>query len=450
MLNTLPNLQFPSVCGKAAVANFEGGDISSDAGCLLLGLAERKWRIAAALSRSIRDRRKQGRVRHSLATMVIERVMAIAAGYEDCNDLDDLGADPILKSACGVLPSGPNLPAQPTLSRFENSVGAKDLMRAGLALAERTVAQLPTDSAKIILDIDVTDDPCHGQQEFEFFNGFYDTHCYLHLLVFATGSDDRQRLMGALLRHGKTHPTHGARWMLRHAVELIRARFPGAQIIVRGDCGFGCDKILRICDRLGVDYVLGLPRNRRLQVLSTPTQLRACIGYTCLKRAQPLPPAGYREFGEFDYRAGTWDRMRRTIAKAQITRGELNPRFVVTNLTQEARADQVYALYCARGDSENRIKEYKLDLASGRTSCHRFLANQFRLLLHTAAAVLMAALQDAAHGTQWANAQAGTLRLGLLKVGARVIESTRRILFELSSAFPHKQAWHSIYARLET
>jgi hypothetical protein len=447
MLDSCLSLEFPSVDGKSLVCSFDGGEISSDAGFVLLRQSDRVCGMSAGFSQSLSDRRDPRRIRHSRARMLCERIYAIAQGYEDANDLDTLGTDPALKSACDVLPrTGARLASQPTISRFENSVGRRELIRAAEALARCVIAQLPADTKRIDLDVDITDDPCHGQQEFEFFNGFYDTHCFLPLLVYVTGSDGRQWLLGALLRHGRAHSTRGLRWVLRRAVGLIRERFTQAQIVLRGDCGFGYNTVLRMCDELGIDFVLGVARNRRLQVLSTAAQIDACIKYTQLKGSSKGEVLGCREFGEFLYKADTWAKKERVIVKAEITRGELNPRFVVTSLTEDA--EQVYQYYCARGDRENRIKEFKLDLLSGRTSCHRFAANQFRLLLHLGASILMSVLQKAVQGTRWAKAQVSTLRLRLLKVGARIVESVRRVHWSLPTSFPERDTWRHIHERL--
>ena len=211
---------------------------------------------------------------------------------------------------------------------------------------------------------------------------------------------------------------------------------------MRADSGFGCDATLRFCDVLGLDYVLGRSSNRRLQTLSTPFQIRAAIRHK-------WEGDGCREWGEFDYKAGSWDKRRRVIVKAEVTQGELNPRYVVTSNPDRSPA-LVYQFYCAGGDQENRIKEMKLDCDSGRSSCHRFLANQFRLLLHAAAYVLLCVLQEAACGTRWGSAQVGTLRLGLLKVGARVMETCRKVWLHLSSSFPERSMWVHLHQQLVT
>jgi len=449
MMDSCLPLEFPSVHGKSVVCNFDGGEISSDAGLILLREADRVSGMSGSFAKELNERRSANRIRHSRTALLRERIYAIAQGYEDANDLDTLAADPALKTACDVLPrSGARLASQPTISRFENSVCPRDLIRAAEALGRCVIARLPADTTRIDLDVDVTDDPCHGQQEFEFFNGFYDTHCFLPLLLYVSGSDGHQWLMGALLRHGKAHTTKGLRCMLRRAVRLIRERFPEAQIVLRGDCGFGFNAVLRHCDNLGIDFVLGLGRNRRLQVLSTAVQMDACVKYTQLRGSSKGELLGCREFGEFWYKAGTWATKQRVIVKAEITRGELNPRYVVTSLKGDA--EEIYRCYCARGDRENRIKEFKLDLLSGRTSCHKFIANQFRLLLHLGASILMSVLQWAVQGTRLAKAQVGTLRLKILKVAGRIVESVRRVHCSLPSSFPERDIWRHIHHRLAT
>jgi hypothetical protein len=298
---------------------------------------------------------------------------------------------------------------------------------------------LPADTQEVILDVDATDDPCHGQQELEFFNGYYDTHCYLPLHLHLTGPEGRQWLLASLLRPGNASYRDGLLGLLRRAVRLLRARFPTVKIVLRADAGFGYADVLAFCEAQELEYVLGLTGNKRLAVLSTPVQMDACLKYKWAGN-------GCREFAEFGYKAGSWPHLRRVVVKAEITQGKLNPRFVVTNLM--GTPEQLYLFYCERGDRENRIKEVKLDLASGRTSCHRFVANPMRLLLHTAACVLMTGLQAAASGTRYATAQIGTFRLRLLKVAARVVESCRRVWVHLSSSYVDKRTWAHLNRRL--
>jgi len=441
MSNSILEIAFPSVEGKDVVAKSDGGDLTSDAGLLLLGEADGKIGLTHAIAEAIKDRRQQGKVEHKIEEMVKERVYAISAGYEDANDLDILGSDPILKTVCGQLPgSGDDLASQPTVSRLENAVSRKDLVRIGMQMAEKVVADLPPDTTEVIIDVDASDDPCHGQQELEFFNGYYDEHCYLPLYVHLTGGDGRQRLVCALLRPGNSNATRGLFGALRRVVKLIREYFPDVRIMLRGDSGFGVAEVIAFCHKAGIEYTLGLRGNSVLHKLSTPVQMDACLKYR-------WEGNGCKEYGEFAYEAGSWKKQERVIIKAEITRGELNPRFVVTSL-MEKTTEKVYEFYCGRGEQENRIKEMKLDLGSGRTSCHRFMANQFRLLLHTAACILIGVLQGCLEGTKWAKAQVGTIRVRLLKVGARIVETCRKVWVHLPTAFPEKEIWHHLHSCL--
>jgi len=450
MSDSTMSFEFPAVSRKPVTARFDGGDITSNAGLLLVSAADSKTGLIDSLAAAIKDKRQASKVRHDHATLLRERVLAIAGGYEDANDLDSLRSDPALKLACSRAPqTGEHLASQPTLSRFENSVGKKDLLRMTVALAKQVVAQLPMGTKRLILDIDEMEDPCHGQQELNFFNAHYDTHCYLPLLLFVTDESGWQRLMAVVLRSGESG-CRGVPGLLKRAVAIIRARFPGIEIELRADAGYGNDKVLRCCDKLDIKYTLGLRGNTRLHDLSTATQMDACIKYTQLKY-DPSHPA-CREFGEITYQAGSWDKERKIIVKAEITQGpngdaKLNPRFVVSN-REFTDPEAAYAFYCERGDIENRIKEFNLDMFGGRTSCQRFLANQCRVLMHASACFLTSVLQEAAKTTAWAKSQMGTIRLRLLKVGARIIESVRRVWVHMSSSYPDRRAWQTVYTVL--
>lgn len=440
MTTTCLSLDFPSVDNHNVAVRCDGGDITSDAGLLLVNLADKKLGLTQALASCISDLRQQSKVTHKYLDMTRERVYAIAAGYEDANDLDTLGSDPALKTACGVLPStGKDLASQPTISRLENTPTSKELLKASVAVARKVIEQLPPKTSRVIIDVDPTVDPAHGQQEFEFFNGHYNTHCFLPMHIHITGDDGRQRILASVLRPGNSAATKAVKSILRIAIRLLRHRLGDVRIILRADSAFGVCDVLDFCEDTKIDYILGIKANNNLHLLSVPVQMDACLKYGWQGN-------GAREYGEFDYQAGTWRASRHVVVKAEITRGELNPRFVVSNLKLSPR--DTYEFYCARGNQENRIKEIKLDLSSGRTSCHRFLANQFRLLLHTAACVLMGVLQEVLTGTKWAKAQVGTLRLRLLKVGARVVQSCRRIWFHLPSSFPEQESWEHMHRAL--
>lgn len=440
MQNSVSDDLFPLVPGKEVTARFDGGEVTSDAGLLLVAEADRKLGLTEKLAAQIVDRREPWKVAHRMIDLLRERVYAIAAGYEDANDLDGLGADPALLTACGKEPCGDGtLGSQPTISRFENSVDRKDLLCASMALAEMVMGQLPQNTKKVVLDVDATDDPCHGQQELECFNGFYDEHCYVPLLLYVTGQDRRQRLLAAMLRPGNASSKVGLFAMVRRAVGLLRARFPKIQITLRADSGFGDGEVLSFCEAEGISYVLGLSSNQRLRALSSSTE--EAVLARSRKQGRDV-----RVHKALSYQANSWECERRVICKAETVRGQLNVRFAVTDRGSKAKA--VYRFLCQRGDMENRIKEMKIDLASGRTSCHRFWANQFRLLLHTAASVLMSALQEAAEGTRLQNAQAGTLRLKLIKIGARVQSTCRRIWFQLPTSCPMQDVWSHVHQRL--
>ena len=450
MSNSTLSLEFPSVNGKQVVAQYDGGSITSDTGFLLLGEANRKLGLAAAMAAAIADKRQSSKVSYDIETLLKERMLGIALGYEDANDLDCLRSDPALKIACGRAPqTGRDLASQPTISRLENALDSKDLYRMALALAERVVAQLPAGTKKVILDIDETEDPCHGQQELKFFNAHYGTYCYLPLVLYVTDETGRHRIMTVALRPGKTN-TRGAGGIIKRAVGLLRTRFPNIGIELRADALYGNDEILRCCDHLGIEYTLGLVGNTRLKTLTLGTQHDARIQYEQTREMSEC--SACQEFATIKYKANPWDKERTVIVKAEVTKArkddhQLNMRYVVTNRAYGS-PQEGYHHYCQRGDIENRIKEYNLDLSGGRTSCHRFLANQCRVLLHAAAAVLMSVLQEAAQSTRWAVAQAGTFRLRLLKVGARICETVRRVWIHVSTSFPDQQAWQTICAVL--
>ena len=441
MNNATIDLVFPAVGGREVVSRNDGGDITSDAGLLLVSLADKKVGLTAAMADAIFDSREQGKVSHRIIEMARERIYAICQDYEDANDLNTLRKDPALKTVCERLPkSGDALASQPTISRFENMPSAKEQMRMAVAMARKVISVLPGQTRRVIIDVDPTDDPCYGQQQFEFFNGHYDCHCYLPVHIHITGDDGRQRIIGSVLRPGKSGPTKGLYSALRIAIRLLRERMPNARIILRADGAFGVCDVLNFCEDIGIDYILGTKGNNVLHDLSASIQMDACLKYK-------WEGNGCREYGSIPYKAGSWRHARRVVVKAEITQGELNPRFVATSL-DDLNDKDAYEFYCGRGEQENRIKEIKLDLSSGRTSCHSFLANQFRLLMHTAACMLMGVLQNALAGTRWARAQIGTLRTRLLKVGARVVETARKIWFQLPSSFPAQDAWRRMYAAL--
>ena len=429
-------------CGKTISANFDGGSLSSDGGLLLLRQVDKKLGLTKRLAGCIRDNREQSKVEVSIAEMLCQRVFGIAAGYEDCNDHDTLRADPMLKLAADRAPvTGDDLASQPTLSRLENSISSTELMRMEEVLLERFIAgHCGKRVSRLVIDADATDDPAHGQQEFEFFHGFYDCHCFLPLLVYVTSDDGEQELVASVLRPGNVHAGHKLVWVLKRVVARLVAAFPNAEVVFRGDAGMALPAVYDFCEDAGVRYLISLAKNSRLIELGKEhmRDARAIYEETGEK---------VRHFGEFSYGAESWRYERRVVMKAEVVDKGENPRFVVTNI-DEMSAKETYEFYCDRGDVENRIKELKDDLASGRTSCHRFLANQFRLILHAAAFVLLQSLRKLLVGTGFANAQASTLRARLLKVGVRVRETTRRIWLMMPTSYPAKELWMCIVSRL--
>jgi hypothetical protein len=436
-----PTLNFPAVGQRTVHARFDGGDLTSDAGLLLIAQADERLGLTDKMARTLGERRQSGKIRFDLATLLKERIYAIAAGYEDCNDLDTLKNDPALRVACGkdiVAPGA--LASQPTLSRFENSVTARDLLRLGTLLSQTAVSQLPKETKQVYLDLDATVDPTHGQQELALFDGHYDTWCYLPLLAFVTEENGTQHLIGALLRSACGRSTRGVLWMVRKAVRILRARFPDIKITVRGDCGFGYGRLINWCQRAGVGYLLAVQETKPMRDKALWAQMEVAVWHR-------FRAADFCVYDEWMHKAQPWDKHTRMIAKASVDGSKVVVRYVVTHAS-EGTAEEVYHCYTARGDAENRIKEFKLDLLSGRTSCHRFLANVFRLLLHHAAAILMKALQVALSGTGYAKAQVNTVRVRLLKVAARVVMSSRRIWFHLPTSFPLQDLWYTLSDRL--
>jgi hypothetical protein len=404
---------------------------SSDGGVLALRRIDEQLGLTAALARVIDDRRIAARCRHSTREQLRQRVYQIALGYEDCNDADSLRDDPLWQVVARDGDPGP-LASQPTLSRFENGIRGRQLRELWRVLEAHYVTSLDPDAALIVLDIDSTDDPTHGQQELAFFHGFYDQHMYHPLLVF---DGETGQLVSGVLRPGRAHASWGASGLLRRLIRAIRARCPHAAIVVRGDSAFAMPWLLDGLDSLHAElghvyYVLGLARNPRLLDLAAPAMARAAS-------AHDASGAHVREFVWLDYAAASWSRVRRVVAKAEHGERGDNPRFVVTNIDWVTPRSIYDGAFCPRGQAENYIKDLKNALRADRLSCHRFLANAFRLLLHAVAYRLMHALRaslgkiDARLG----RIQMDTLRLWLLKVAAVVQVSVRRVLIRIPTAF---------------
>ena len=439
-MNTLchKQLDFGSLLGKEIWADFDGGRITSDGGALLLGEIDKRYGICDTAAQCIDDRRDAGRITHELRTLVKQRVLSIALGYEDNNDANTLREDPALKSVTGRLPeTGGDLASQPTLSRLENAVSKRDVPKLSEALFDLYLQTHPGPRDLIIVDIDATDDPTHGQQQFSFFHGYYDEHMYHPLLVFDGQSGFP---MAAVLRPGNTHSSHKAGAILKRIIRRLKKAYPEAEILIRADAGFAVPGLYRLCEREKVHYLIGLITNDRLRERSRWLLARAQSAFAQSGEKQRL-------FTSFFYRAKSWTHRRRVIAKVEYADKGSNQRFVVTNV--EGSPGSLYdALYVARGDAENRIKELKVELRADRLSCHLFLANQFRLLLHVFSYTLCWLLRRHLQGTELQAAQVGTLRVKLFKIGARVKETTRRVWFHFASSYPYKELFAVVLQRI--
>ena len=438
--STTQCLLFPEIFTKSTVMRFDHRQGSSDGGAILLKAADRRYGLIDGLAGCLRDERQAGKVDHSLRELLAQRVFSIACGYPDANDSARLATDPIHKMLLDRDPvAGRDLASQPTLSRFENAVGPKQLYRLGETLAasviQRHAERLRGRANRVTIDLDPTDDPTHGAQQLSFFNGHYDSWCYLPVMGFVTFNDEaEQYLCTAVLRPGNVTAAVGAVGILRRLTQLIRYFFPGVHLRVRLDGGFAHPDLLAFLDaEPNLEYIVAMAKNAVLKRKAKPAMRQA-------RKLSRRTSQTEHVYGEANYAARTWSRQRRMIIKAEVVRAEGkkpkdNPRFVITNMKQSPQF--LYEkVYCQRGEIENRIKELH-DLQIDRTSCSDFWANQFRVLLTAAAYVLMQELRlRAAAGTPCARAQVWMLRERLLKLGARVLVSVRRVVVHLPASFP--------------
>lgn len=420
------SISFSSLGRRKIETDFNGGDITSDAGGLLLREADRQLGLTDALADCVTDKRRKEKVTHSLVQMLRQRIYGIALGYEDLNDHDALRNDPLMQL---LLDSDQKLASSPTLCRFENRIDSSALARMSRLFVETFIQSFDAPPEELVLDFDATDDEIHGTQEGRFFHGYYDSYCFLPLYVFCG-----EQLLVARLRESKIDAAKGAWGILSLLVKRFRQEWPNVKIIFRADGGFARWRMMRWCDKLQVGYIIGLPKNSRLAGVSE--QLRnsseKLFNETGVKQ---------RLFGSFQYGALTWDVERRVIVKAEHSENGSNPRYLVTNLTGDAQS--LYdELYVRRGEMENRIKEQQRHLFADRTSAHRFAANQMRLLLASAAYVLMEYIRRTALAdTELARAQCDTIRLKLFKIGGRIIRSVRRIVIHLATGYPYRSVF---------
>jgi Transposase DDE domain group 1 len=430
-------IDFSRLGPKAVVADFQGGRLTTDAGALLLREVGDRLGLFDALDAAIPDPRHPLFIVHEQRSMLAQRIIAIASGYEDLNDHQALRIDPTLQVAAGRAPDPESpLASPPTLCRLENRVDRNALAKIAEVLVDQFIAAHPRPPEHLILDFDATDDRVHGMQEMRFFQKYYDDYCYLPLYVFCG-----DELLVAYLRPSNIDACTHTRAVLNLLVQRLRMAWPRVKLTIRADSGFCRWRLMRWCDSHGIGYVLGLAKNPVLERAARDEIERA-------ERQFRLTGLPQRVFGSFAYAAKSWDRRRRVIVKAERTTEGKNPRFVVANVPGDPQ--ELYEdVYCQRGEAENRIKEQQLDLFADRTSCHRFVANQFRLLLSSAAYVLMQALRRTAlAGTELAEAQVGTIRLKLIKVAARVVVTARRVMFHLASGYPYQTIFREVYARV--
>jgi hypothetical protein len=432
--------------GKPIVAAFDQPHASSDGGAVLLKSLDTQLQLTKQLAGCLVDKRQPGKVQHQTLELVRQRVFGLACGYADCNDAARLADDAIHKLLLDRDPiAGQALASQPTLSRFENAVTWASLRDMAHVLTNTVIEthrrRLKGRATRITIDLDPTDDPTHGQQELTFFNGHYDTACYLPVVATVTFNDESaQYAVAAVLRPGTAPATRGAQGILRRLLRKLRAAFRGATYRVRLDGGFAHPKLFQFLEQQQVEYVVAMASNRRLE-----KRARRLMGKARMQSKATGQTAHL--YGETRYAAGSWKRKRRVIIKAEVVRHpgrdpKNNPRFVVTNLPDAP--EDVYTFYCGRGDVENRLKELHHGLELDRTSCHLFLPNQFRVLLTLAAYVLFQDLRRRAAGTACADAQVTTLRERLLKLAVWVERSARRIVLHLPVAFPWLSTWQRL------
>lgn len=430
MRQTTPFLPFLSpVSGKSLTASFDAGRLSSDGGLVVLREIALRLGLAEVIAHPLGDARDARRISHTYEEMVLARVLAIAAGYEDCDDLDQLRGDPALKIACGRAPeSGGDLMSQPTLSRLENMAPWRSLARIGLGLIDLFCRSYARPPSRIVLDIDDTEDTVHGGQQLALFNAHYGTRCFQPILIFEATSG---KPVAALLRPGKTPSGEEAANILAHVVKRIRKHWPKVRMLIRGDSHYGTGLVMDTLERMDCEYILGFAINEKLRVIAEPWK-RSC------EARRDVLGAKVRRFHQLQYQSRTrWSRPRKVIARVEATVTGSDARFILTNLQGKAKA--LYEkVYCARGNAENLIKDLKRATRSDKTACHRWQANQFRLFLHIGAYWLLHGLRRAApKRSLWRGATFETIRRAFVKIAVRVEEKGTRVRLAFPASYPH-------------
>ena len=437
--SVLPQLSFSFYRHQAIRADFSGGQITSDAGLLPLRAFDQQHHLSRDWAAVLRDRRQEDRVQHDSLALLRQRLYQIVGGYEDANDADRLRHDPLLQIVADEK-LGDALGSQPTLSRWENSACARDLVRlsdTGCEQFIRLCGDQVRQRGEILLDLDSTDDPTYGQQQLSFFNGAYGQHMYHPMLIFErhTGC-----LLAARLRPGNASSHARIVPMLLRLVPRLQAAFPEVTIQLRGDAGFAFPLLYQFCEFFDIQYAIGIPANCVFQQRAQPLQKQLQRRYRCTQVPQ-------RSFSSFRHRAHSWPRQRRICYKAEHSAAGTNLRFVVTNCA--GRASEVFAFYNDRGECENRIEEFKNGFRADRLSCHRFLANAFRLFLHGAAYNLVNFFRHHLP-LPWRSAQIETLRAQLFKMGARVRQTARCIRIHLATGWPFQTLFRSVALALNS
>ncbi len=419
-------VEFGRVGRRVVHAAFDGGDIVSDGGALLLKQVDERVGLTRAAALAFGDERRGASVQHSMHSLLAQRIYGLCLGWQDVCDHNVLRNDLVLQTAVGRAEP---LASAPTLSRLETGATPEHAASLHEVLMQQFIASHVAAPKELVLDVDATHVPLHGEQERGHFHAYYDNYCYLPLYVFA-GQD----LLACVLRPSDRDPASVVSALLKRLLVALRRAWPRTKIIVRADSGFCRPRVLQRLERWGVSYIIGLQKNSRLQQEVELAELALAEQFVARQTKQ-------RMFGEFEYAAGTWDKPRRVIARLEQGPQGANPRFIVTDLKGSPKA--LYERrYCARGEAENRIKEAQLDLFGRRASCHRFQANQLRLLLAALAYTLMINLRRLAlKGTELAQACTATIRIRLLKIGAAVVRNTRRVRVLLASAHPMKHVF---------
>jgi hypothetical protein len=430
---TKDRIDFGRFGRRVIEADFSGGDLSSDGGLLLLRQVDRHLGLSRMAAAVIPDPRDPERIRHGLRDLLAQRLYGLCCGYEDLNDHKALRGDVLMQTAVG---RDQTLASAPTFSRLENRATRAQAWALHGVLIDQFIASHEQPPEELVLDIDASDVPLHGEQELSQFHAYYDHHCYLPLYVFCG-----QAMLACYLRPSKIDGAKHAAALIKLLVTRLRKVWPTTRFIVRGDSGFCRRRLLHWCERADVGYIIGLARNARLHAAVELAEASLADSYKASGTKQRL-------IGEFSYAAKSWSRERRVITRLEYGNQGTNPRFIVTNL--QGDPIQLYdQLYCQRGEAENRIKEAQLDLFGTRASCSRFIANQFRLLLAALAYTLMQRLRALAlHATELERASAATLRVRLLKIGAAILRNTRRVRVMLASHHPLRELFATAAARL--